>query len=101
MGDASILVQRDRYLADAYLAEARADQHLRGELHPRAAQGEPVVDVAPEATHPAIDVADRHVEPLFAMRLNIGFPSHRCRKGIAPGLIVPPPRGSRQPCTMS
>ena len=52
----------DRKLADVELLLRRADDHLGGELHAGGAQVERGQDVAPEAAHAAVRVADAGAE---------------------------------------
>ena len=63
MGDAAVGVQLDRHLGDARVAQARPDDHLGRELHPRAALAERLVVALPEAAQPAVDVVHRRAEP--------------------------------------
>ena len=60
---AAVGPQRDRHLADARAGERRLDDHLRGVLHPGAAEVEVARQVGAERAHAAVDVVDRHPEP--------------------------------------
>src|SRR5437868_3366477 len=59
----SVGVQRDRNFRHARAEKTRLDDHLGGELHPRAPLRQPLVVRTGKATHPAVHVADRRSEP--------------------------------------
>src|ERR687892_717800 len=58
----AVRTQRGRHFEDVETAQPGFDDHLRRELHPRAAEAQSLDRLLVEAAEPAVHVAHRHTE---------------------------------------
>ena len=63
MRRAAVRVKRDGYFGDPLLAQARLDDHPRGEFHAGASLIKALEEIFAKPPHPAIHVMNGGVEP--------------------------------------
>src|SRR6266566_9859639 len=97
----SVGVQSNRDLGDFFAMQAGFDDHLRGELHSSATLIEPFVHGPGKTAQATVNVVDRGMKPFPDEKRKNGLPTQRCKNGIAPGRMEPPPAGSLHPWTKS